>query len=183
MKLILKFNDSKYNKEIEIESMRDVYKVIDDEYSGDTFNGWLRVKHPDRGQEAEGSCLEVFQIGKEYILDIPIMCDDCTIWQDKDLGTLKILDDDTLKLIVKFYDGKNVEAIISGESLAAHIIYETLSDLYPNWVCRIKDETEEYNIMHKSITIGKEYEICDVKWNIHDEREFTPVGIIKVVKV
>lgn len=32
MKLILKFKDPKYNKEVEIDSMDDVYKTIDNLY-------------------------------------------------------------------------------------------------------------------------------------------------------
>lgn len=49
MKLILKFKDPKYNKEVEIDSMDDVYSTIDKLYGCDTFNGYLRVPHPVRG--------------------------------------------------------------------------------------------------------------------------------------
>lgn len=37
MRLILKFKDPKYNKEVEIDSMDDVYKTIDNLYGFDIY--------------------------------------------------------------------------------------------------------------------------------------------------
>ena len=130
MKLILKFKDPKYNKEVEIDSMDDVYTTIDKLYGCDTFNGYLRVPHPVRGDWEGLSNLEHFEIGKEYILDTAEYYDDCTIWDDKEYGTLRIEDENTLKLEVDIYNDyeKHKSAIIN--STNSTYIHDILNSLY-----------------------------------------------------
>lgn len=196
MKLILKFKDPKYNKEVKIDSMDDVYETIDKLYGFDTFDGYLRVPHPVRGDWEGSSNLEHFEIGKDYILDTATYYDDCTIWDDEEYGTLRIEDENTLELVVDMYNDyeKHKTAIIN--STKSTYIHEILNSLYSYYINDLKvkkedcdlDENEDvyHQIYRGEFAIDKTYNIYKMDSKYKDggyQRVLNEVvGQFKIIK-